>query len=75
MKVLKLLTIKCQQGMSKFWNEKTTTLVVSRDLDFMKQSCRQTIWLEKGRIRFNGKADEAVDSYLQTWVNSLFILI
>jgi ABC-type polysaccharide/polyol phosphate transport system ATPase subunit len=42
--------------MSKFWDEKTTILVVSHDSDFLKQSCRQAIWLEKGRIRLNGKA-------------------
>jgi ABC-2 type transport system ATP-binding protein len=41
--------------MSKFWDEKTTILVVSHDSDFLKQSCRQAIWLEKGRIRLNGK--------------------
>lgn len=52
--------------MSKFWNEKTTILVVSHDLDFIKQSCNQAILLEKSRIRFHGKADEAVYYYLQT---------
>jgi ABC-2 type transport system ATP-binding protein len=59
---------KCQQRMSKFWDEKTTILVVSHDLNFVKQSCKQAILLEKGKIRFTGKADEAVDYYLKTMI-------
>jgi ABC-type polysaccharide/polyol phosphate transport system ATPase subunit len=56
---------KCQKRMNKFWNENTTVLVVSHDLEFVKKSCKQAIWLDKGKIKFIGKAEQAVDYYLQ----------
>ncbi|MBF2067139.1 MAG: ABC transporter ATP-binding protein [Calothrix sp. C42_A2020_038] len=56
---------KCHKRMDKFWNENTTILVVSHDLEFVQKSCNQAIWLDKGKIRFIGKADEAVELYLK----------
>ncbi|MEA5549963.1 ABC transporter ATP-binding protein [Anabaena cylindrica UHCC 0172] len=55
---------KCKQRIEKFWNAEATVLVVSHDLGFMKQSCKQIIWLEKGKINFIGTAERAVESYL-----------
>lgn len=57
---------KCKLRMNKFWDGNTTILVVSHDLDFVKQSCDQAIWLDKGKIRFTGTASQAVKHYLQT---------
>jgi ABC-type polysaccharide/polyol phosphate transport system ATPase subunit len=41
-------------------------LVVSHDLEFMKQSCNRAIWIDRGKLRFAGTTTEAVDYYLKT---------
>lgn len=55
---------KCKKRMQKFWEAHATVLVVSHDLDFVKQSCDRVLWLEKGKVKFIGKSEEAVDYYL-----------
>ncbi|MBK1990751.1 ABC transporter ATP-binding protein [Sphaerospermopsis aphanizomenoides BCCUSP55] len=55
---------KCKQRIDNFWNGDTTVLVVSHDLELIKQSCHQAIWLDKGRINFIGSAENTVNSYL-----------
>ncbi|NWF59125.1 MAG: ABC transporter ATP-binding protein [Fischerella sp.] len=57
---------KCKQRIDKFWNGNATILVVSHDLEFIKQSCKQAIWLDKGKIRFIGDASQTVDYYLES---------
>ncbi|MBN3893736.1 MULTISPECIES: ABC transporter ATP-binding protein [unclassified Nostoc] len=56
---------KSQQRINSFWNGKATILVVSHDLKFIKQSCEQAIWLNKGHVKFAGKSEETVDFYLK----------
>jgi ABC-2 type transport system ATP-binding protein len=55
---------KCKQRIGKFWDANATVLVVSHDLGFIEQSCEHVIWLDKGKIKFSGKASEAVYHYL-----------
>ncbi|MBE9038736.1 ABC transporter ATP-binding protein [aff. Roholtiella sp. LEGE 12411] len=57
---------KCKQRIEKFWDVNATVLVVSHDLNFIKQSCEKVMWLEKGAIRFIGNGCEAVKFYLKT---------
>jgi ABC-type polysaccharide/polyol phosphate transport system ATPase subunit len=57
---------KCKQRIEKFWDVNATVLVVSHDLNFIKQSCEKVMWLEKGAIRFIGNGFEAVKFYLKT---------
>jgi ABC-2 type transport system ATP-binding protein len=56
---------KCKLRIEKFWEEDATVLVVSHDLEFVKQSCDRGIWLDKGKVKFIGDAEETVDNYLQ----------
>ncbi len=56
---------KCKQRMESLWDDRATVLVVSHDLDFMKQSCERAIWLEQGRIKFAGTTNQVVDYYLK----------
>jgi ABC-2 type transport system ATP-binding protein/lipopolysaccharide transport system ATP-binding protein len=56
---------KCKRRIEKFWQAEATVIVVSHDLKFIKQSCNQAIWLNKGKIKSTGNADEIVDSYLE----------
>lgn len=55
---------KCQERMDKLWNGHTTILVVSHGLEFIRQSCERAIWLDRGKIRFAGSAEEAIAHYL-----------
>ncbi|BAY19100.1 ABC transporter-like protein [Anabaenopsis circularis NIES-21] len=57
---------KCKQRIDRFWDNNATVLVVSHDLRFIQQSCTRGIWLEKGKLRFLGSANDAVDYYLKS---------
>ncbi|MBW4453762.1 MAG: ABC transporter ATP-binding protein [Nostoc indistinguendum CM1-VF10] len=59
---------KCKQRIDNFWNGQTTVLVVSHSMEFVKESCKQVIWLDKGTIKFYGYASEAVDCYINSVV-------
>ena len=41
-----------------------TVILVSHDLDLIKKYCDKVIWLEKGRIRKQGKPDQVTKAYL-----------
>ena len=56
---------KCQERIDKFWNDNATILVVSHGMEFIRESCEKAIWLDKGKVRFFGTADETVNSYLE----------
>ena len=55
---------KCKQRIDKFWSGNATVLVVSHDLEFIRQSCERAIWLKKGKLTFAGNATETIDFYL-----------
>jgi ABC-type polysaccharide/polyol phosphate transport system ATPase subunit len=57
---------KCKKRIEKFWEADATVLVVSHDLGFVKQSCQQAIWLDKGKVKLVGDAAWVVESYLRT---------
>ncbi|RCJ25020.1 ATP-binding protein [Nostoc sp. ATCC 43529] len=56
---------KCKRRIEKYWDDNVTILVVSHDLEFVQQSCVYGVWLDRGKLRFIGKADETVDCYLK----------
>jgi ABC-2 type transport system ATP-binding protein len=58
---------KCKARMSSMWNENTTVLVVSHDLEFIKESCEKAFWLDKGKIRYMADAKETVDFYIRSY--------
>ncbi|MCS6814481.1 MAG: ABC transporter ATP-binding protein [Cyanobacteria bacterium] len=57
---------KCQQRMQRFWQSDTTILLVSHNLEFIQANCQRAVWLDRGRIRFQGAAQETVQRYLDT---------
>ncbi|KAB8314703.1 ABC transporter ATP-binding protein [Tolypothrix campylonemoides VB511288] len=57
---------KCKQRIEKFWAADATVLVVSHDLEFIRQSCEWVIWLEKGHVKLIGDANQVVQEYLAT---------
>lgn len=57
---------KCKQRMEKFWDDNVTILVVSHDLEFVKQSCNKLIFLNNGKVKFMGSGQKTIDYYLST---------
>lgn len=57
---------KCRKRIEAFWETNVTILVVSHDRKFISQWCDRGIWLEKGKIKFSGEVDEAIDCYLNS---------
>ena len=43
----------------------TTVLMVSHNLDQIRDMCSRVIWLNKGQVRMNGSTDEVCDAYHQ----------
>ena len=57
---------KCTQRMEQLWGDRNTTvLLVSHTLEEIKKSCDRAIWLDRGKIRFAGTAEETVEVYLE----------
>lgn len=61
---------KCKQRIEKFWAADATVLVVSHDLEFVRQSCEWVIWLDKGKVKLIGNANQVVEAYLKTTKNT-----
>jgi len=57
---------KCKQRIDKFWKGDTTVLVVSHELESIRESCERVLWLDKGKVRFIGMAEETVSYYLSS---------
>ncbi len=55
---------KSRKRMEQLWESDATILLVSHDLDEIGKSCNRAIWLDRGKIRFMGTADETVAEYL-----------
>lgn len=55
---------KCKQRMEQLWDGHATVLMVSHSMDDIHKSCDRAIWLDRGRIRFSGDADETAAAYL-----------
>jgi ABC-type polysaccharide/polyol phosphate transport system ATPase subunit len=57
---------KCRRRLDQFWHEHVTVIVVSHELEFIRQACDRAIWLENGRVAFDGPARETVGHYLSS---------
>lgn len=54
---------KCAERMQRFRERGTTILLVSHDMNTIKQICQRAVWLNKGEIRLLGPASEVVAHY------------
>jgi len=55
---------KCKQRMEQLWDGSATVLLVSHSMEDIYRSCDRVIWLDRGRIRSMGHADETAAAYL-----------
>jgi ABC-type polysaccharide/polyol phosphate transport system ATPase subunit len=56
---------KCLARMQSFRERDTTILFVSHALDAVQRICDRALWVEHGRIQFDGPAQETVAAYLK----------
>lgn len=54
---------KCNDRIEALWDEHSTIIVVSHQLDFITRSCDRVIWLDKGAVKWDGRPVEAVLRY------------
>ena len=55
---------KCEKRMNEMRRNGTTLLYVSHSIDSVKTVCDHALWLDKGRIRMLGDADEVCSKYI-----------
>jgi ABC-type polysaccharide/polyol phosphate transport system ATPase subunit len=57
---------KCMEKVAELRRSGKTVVVVSHAMGSLRQLCDQAAWLEKGKLIRVGKANEVVDSYVDT---------
>jgi len=57
---------KSQARINRFWDEHSTILLVSHDMLTVSHICDRVIWMDRGRIRFDGPSAQAEELYLST---------
>ena len=56
---------KCHQRMEQMLSGGTTLLFVSHDINQVKQLCKRAIWIDHGRLRGDGPAEEVCNAYVE----------
>lgn len=56
---------KCMKRMEQLLDGGTTLLFVSHNIEEVKRLCDHVIWLDKGRARMQGPAEEVCKSYIE----------
>ena len=64
-------TQKCMRFLRVFM-EKGTVLFVSHDISSVKNLCSRAIWIDDGKIRFDGVAKDVCDAYMQNSLENLY---
>lgn len=54
---------KSRARMMELMGGGTTVLFVSHSMDQIREMCNRAVWLEQGRVKMIGKADEVCDAY------------
>lgn len=57
---------KCAARIDRFWDEHSTIVLVSHDMYTIERTCGRVIWMDKGRVRYDGPSDQAARRYLST---------
>lgn len=63
-----LFQAKCANRMKRMMDDGVTLLFISHDIAAVKALCRQTLWLENGRLRAHGPTVDISNAYIHDWV-------
>lgn len=61
---------KSRRRIEALWHDHVAVLMVSHELQFVRESCTNAIWMDAGRIRAAGPAEAVVAEYLFSIENS-----
>ncbi len=61
---------KCMGKMNDVARSGRTVIFVSHNLQAVSLFCTRGVWLSKGEVVFNGRADEAIDRYVASWTDA-----
>ncbi|QXI14727.1 ABC transporter ATP-binding protein [Pseudomonas zeae] len=62
---------KAQERMKKFMTQGKILVFSSHSPDLVSDFCERTIWLEKGKIRMDGKTDQVLKAYSENYSASV----
>ena len=54
---------KCEDRINAMINDDTTVIIVSHSIEQIERLCKHCVWLEKGKIKMIGDANEVCDAY------------
>lgn len=57
---------KCEKRINALMSGGTTVIIVSHSIDQIKRLCDRVAWIEKGKIKMIGEAEEICDLYSKT---------
>lgn len=57
---------KCSARIDRFWDEHSTIVLVSHDMSTIARSCNRVIWIDKGRVQFDGSPGRAAELYMSS---------
>jgi ABC-type polysaccharide/polyol phosphate transport system ATPase subunit len=55
---------KSRRRIEELWKGHVTVLIVSHELQFVRESCDRAVWLQAGEVQMDGPAASVVDAYL-----------
>ena len=56
---------KCFKKLHELKDQGKTIVIVSHDMNSVKDLCDRAVWIYEGKIRLDGKASEVIDEYLK----------
>lgn len=56
---------KCFQKLTELKNSDKTIVIVSHSLESIKQLCTRAIWINNGKVQFDGEPTMVIDEYLK----------
>lgn len=54
---------KASERIQEMMDRAKAVIIVSHSMSFVEKVCTRGIWMERGRVRFDGTAEEAVEKY------------
>ena len=54
---------KCEDRINSMLNDDTTVIIVSHSIEQIERLCKHCVWLEKGKIKMIGDAQEVCNAY------------
>lgn len=56
---------KCQKKLLELKDSGKTIVIVSHNIESVKQLCDRAVWIYDGKVRLDGECKEVVDEYLK----------